>query len=485
MADVSFSHGVRVSESADTPVLIRTAQSAVVCLLGTAPDADASAFPLDEPVLLKGSADTTVAAKLGAAGTLKDALDAVWDQIGAYVHIIRVAEGVDAAATLSNLVGDATALTGAHAIKKIEGKYGRNHRARLVAAPGFSGALATDGIASIAIGGSGGSGYDEGATVTVSGGGGSGAEIDLVIEAGVITGTIITKPGHGYTEAPTLAIANAGDGADATLTASVGTVGNPLAHELVGILEQNRAVAFIDGPSSTDEAAIASAAKYGSARLYMVDPKGKVWDAVADAYVDRPLSAHFAGLQAKIDRTLGFASTLSNKPINGIDGPSRPMIYGAQTNLLNENGIGTIVSRGDGWRAWGPRSLSSNSVWRYLNVRRTADMINDALEEAYFEFVDRLPTQANLQLMVHAGQSFLNTLVAEQQIIGGRVWLDVAKNPATEAAQGRWTLSVDFEPYAPMEDIRLIAHRNISYYVGLIDGAVKAIEDGALALPAT
>ncbi len=59
----SFHHGTRLSESNETPVLVQVAQTAVVGLLGTAPDADATKFPLNTPVLLKGT--PTDAADLG------------------------------------------------------------------------------------------------------------------------------------------------------------------------------------------------------------------------------------------------------------------------------------------------------------------------------------------------------------------------------------------------------------------------------------
>jgi phage tail sheath protein FI len=65
------------------------------------------AFPLNTPVLVTGS--RVEGAKLDTVGdkqgTLPDAIDAIFDQTGAMVVVIRVTEGVDAAATLSNVIG--------------------------------------------------------------------------------------------------------------------------------------------------------------------------------------------------------------------------------------------------------------------------------------------------------------------------------------------------------------------------------------------
>src|SRR5690606_27533190 len=61
----------------------------------------------------------------------------------------RVAEGDTPAETLANLVGDQAALTGVHALLKCESLYGRKLKPRLVAVPGFTSSMATDGVTSI------------------------------------------------------------------------------------------------------------------------------------------------------------------------------------------------------------------------------------------------------------------------------------------------------------------------------------------------
>lgn len=390
MSFLSFHHGTRLQESNETPVLVQVAQTAVVGLLGTAPDADAVKFPLNTPVLLKGT--PTDAAGLGDTGTLKDAVDDVFDQIGAYTIVIRVEEGVDAAATMSNLVGDATQLTGVHALKKAEAQLGI--KPRLIAIPGFT----------------------------------------------------------------------SGDG----LTA------NPVVAELVGVLDELKAVAFVDGPDTTDADALAYRELIGSQRVYVVDPKVLVWDTAASTYVARPASARFAGVQARVDTNLGFWHSLSNKAINGIGGASRTVTYGAQSNYLNESHVGTILNMGSGFITWGNRAATSDDLWVFLSVRRTADFINEAMEKAYLEFVDKPFSAANLKFMVESGNAAMRVFRESGAIIGGRVWIDPDKNDPTEMAAGKITLSMEFEPPAPMEDIRFIAHRNIQYYLDLTQDALQA-----------
>ena len=390
MSFESFHHGTRLQESNETPVLVQIAQTAVVGLLGTAPEADPEQFPLNTPVLLKGT--PTEAVGLGETGTLKDAVDDVFDQVGAYTIVIRVEEGEDAAATMSNLVGDATTLTGVHALKKAEAQLGI--KPRLIAIPGFT-------------------------------------------------------SGDGQTM-------------------------NPVVAELTGVLDELKAVAFVDGPDTTDADAIAYRELIGSQRIYVVDPKVLIWDTETSAYVARPASARFAGVQARVDTDLGFWHSLSNKPINGIGGASRTVTYGSQADYLNEAHVGTIINMGSGFITWGNRSATEDDLWVFLSVRRTADFINEAMEKAYLEFVDKPFSAANLKFMLESGNAAMRTFKASGAIIGGRVWIDETLNEPTQMAAGKITLSMEFEPPAPMEDIRFIAHRNIQYYLDLTATALQS-----------
>jgi uncharacterized protein len=144
----TFLHGVEVVLIDDGPRPIQTVRSSVIGIIGTAPDADVDAFPLDTPVLISGN--RTEAAKLDTEGdgegTLPDALDAIFDHGGATVVVIRVAEGISASATLTNIIGGVDADTGAykgvHAFLAAEAALGV--APRILCAPGFTGSRLED-----------------------------------------------------------------------------------------------------------------------------------------------------------------------------------------------------------------------------------------------------------------------------------------------------------------------------------------------------
>lgn len=103
----SYLHGVEVVEIDGGTRPIRTVRSSTIGIVGTAPDADPEAFPFDTPVLVAGN--PTEAAKLdtvgSGAGTLPAAMDLLLEQTGALVVVIRVEEGADDEATVSNVIG--------------------------------------------------------------------------------------------------------------------------------------------------------------------------------------------------------------------------------------------------------------------------------------------------------------------------------------------------------------------------------------------
>ncbi|MFB9149518.1 phage tail sheath subtilisin-like domain-containing protein [Roseovarius ramblicola] len=102
----------------------------------------AEPFPLNTPVLVAGS--RTRAAGLDSTGdrkgTLPGALDGIFDQIGAVVIVVRVAEGADEAETLANVVGGVNSGTGnfegVHALAGAESVVG--FAPRILCAPGFT-----------------------------------------------------------------------------------------------------------------------------------------------------------------------------------------------------------------------------------------------------------------------------------------------------------------------------------------------------------
>jgi uncharacterized protein len=474
-----YLHGIEIIEVADGVRPIQTVRSSVIGLIGTAPNADAAEFPLNTPVLLHSN--PTKAALLGAAGTLRDAIDDIYDQVGAVVVVVRVAEGANMAATWSAMVGDIATKTGVWAFLKSNAETGVTPK--LLIAPGNTGARLANGVAGVTIG-DGGEGYADNAppaiTFAAPPAGGIRAEGRAVVVAGVLDAIVVTKPGAGYTAAPAVTIGAPGaEGEQASVTATLGLAKNPVAAELEAVAGRLRAHVLLDGPGTTDADAIAYRGDFGNRRVMIVEPKIKAWDRRNAVYVDRPSSARAAGLQAKVDNALGFWWPFSNQQIAGVGGISRSIDWNvqdanSQANLLNENEITTVI-RYDGFRFWGVRTTSDDPLWAFWNVSRVADMIYESVVQAMVWAIDRPFSKQLIVDIIEAVNDYLARLQASGAILGGQAWIDATLNSKSQLAAGKLRIEFDFEPPAPLEHLQFGARRNTVYYDVLIQDVLREL----------
>lgn len=133
---VDYHHGVRVIEISGGVRPIRTISTAVIGFVATAPDADAAAFPLDTPVLVTSVLDAL--GKAGTQGTLSRVLNAIGDHGNALCVVVRVAPGVDEAATNTAVIGTVTPAgqrTGMQALLSAQAQL--NIKPRILACPGL------------------------------------------------------------------------------------------------------------------------------------------------------------------------------------------------------------------------------------------------------------------------------------------------------------------------------------------------------------
>lgn len=466
MAVDQFLHGVETIDIDTGARPISTVRASIIGIVGTAPNADPVAFPINTPVLIAGS--RREAARLDvpgtSEGTLPSAVDSIMDQAGAVIVVVRVEEGADDAETLANILGGVDANTGqyegVHAFKAAESILG--FAPRILLAPGFTHTRVDGGV--ITLTGVEGSGYTDGEyTLTVTGGtGGSGATATATIVAGKVTKRTITNSGSDYTAAPTFALpAGAGAGTGATFVATLGMAGNAVVAELIGIAESLRAVIIADGPNTNDADAIAYASDFGSKRVYLVDPKVLKTDDEG-ALVTEWASPCVAGLLAKSDAERGWWWSPSNQNINGIQGTARAIDFklgdfNARANLLNEKNVATII-RQNGYRLWGNRTLSFDQKWAFLCVVRTADIIADSLTAAHLWAVDRGITKNYVTDVVEGVNAYLRYLTNIGAILGGSCWADPDLNTPDQIEQGKIYFDFDFTPVYPAEHITFRSH---------------------------
>ena len=224
-----------------------------------------------------------------------------------------------------------------------------------------------------------------------------------------------------------------------------------------------RAVAYIDSPSmATPQDVVQRRASFGG-RVELLRPRVSVTDDSGQT-VFRPYSARAAGLRARIDYEKGWWWSKSNQDVMNITGLEQvdTFILGEQNctaNLLNMENISTII-RHDGFKHWGNRLCSSHSQWRFEPVRRTADVIEDSIQEAMLPYVDRPLDRDVADDILGSINAYMRQLKNLGAIHGGSAWLNDELNTAETLAAGQLYIDYDFGPKSPLERLTLRAMIN-------------------------
>jgi phage tail sheath protein FI len=227
--------------------------------------------------------------------------------------------------------------------------------------------------------------------------------------------------------------------------------------EMIPIAERLRAIIVADCPTETDAAAITFATTSASQRVYAIYPQlinTKNEIVAASPYV--------SGVIARTDKEQGFWCSPSNRVINGITGLSKSVDFAlgdsdCKANYLNENGIATIVNQ-DGYRLWGNRSTSAEAAYKFLCVRRTADMISDSILRAHLWAVDRNIVKNYLTDVTESVNAFLATLKSQGAILAGKCFANKELNTAANIAEGKVYFDFSFTPAYPAEQVTFRAY---------------------------
>ncbi|MHC2677747.1 phage tail sheath protein FI [Bradyrhizobium diazoefficiens] len=458
MSLTDFLHGVETVVIDSGPRPIQTVRSSVIGLIGTAPLANEVAFPLDTPVLVNRR---QAAAMIGATGSLPQAIDSIYDQGGALIVVVRVADAQTENEQLSKIIGgvdaDTGAFTGIHVFRAAEAECGVSPM--ILIAPGFTHQRPL-GVAGHTVTAQG-NGYTQ-ATVAFTGGG-AGAVLPTakpIITGGKITGLEFDSLGFGIVSPLTATVT--GDGTGATITIQIGASANPVVSELKQLADGFKAHIIADGPSTTDAAAFAYRNDHGTRRVFIVDPTVSGWSVKTSTYALEHSSARVAGLISRVDNEKGFWESPSNKEVYGIGGLGRPIDYAygdknSRANILNENEIATFI-RDEGWYLWGNRTCSADPKFAFLSVSRTGDMIDISIAKAHRWAVDRSITKQYFEDVTASVKAYMRQLRVRGAILGGDCWVDPEFNTEADISQGHVTFSYDFTPPYPAERVTFRSH---------------------------
>jgi len=144
-------------------------------------------------------------------------------------------------------------------------------------------------------------------------------------------------------------------------------------------------VAILDAPPGLNAQQVrewrVDKAGYDSKYASLYWPWIKVFDPIQGKAVHVPPSGHMAGIWARNDDTRGVHKAPANEVVRGAISLELQITKG-EHDQLNPVGINCVRAfPGRGIRVWGARTLSSDPEWRYLNVRRLFNFVEESILE--------------------------------------------------------------------------------------------------------
>ncbi len=170
-----------------------------------------------------------------------------------------------------------------------------------------------------------------------------------------------------------------------------------------------------------------------------------------------PPGGHMAGLWARVDETRGVWKAPANEIVRGALDVELP-ITKAEQGLLNPIGINCIRPFGTrGIRVWGARTLSSDTDWRYINVRRLFNMVEQAIMDGTQWVVFEPNDQRLWEGVKRTVSGFLRGLWRDGALFGASadqaffVKCDAENNPPESIDEGKLIVEVGIAPVKPAE----------------------------------
>jgi hypothetical protein len=198
-------------------------------------------------------------------------------------------------------------------------------------------------------------------------------------------------------------------------------------------------------------------AGYDSKYATVYWPWMKIMDPTSGAPTYMPPSGTIAGIWARNDDTRGVHKAPANEVCRGVISLETNITKG-EHDQLNPVAVNCVRSfPGQGIRVWGARTLSSDPEWRYLNVRRLFNYVEESILSGT-NWVVFEPNDFKLWDSVkRTVDAFLRTVYRSGALFGQTsqeaffVKCDAENNPPENRDLGILTVEIGIAPVKPAE----------------------------------
>lgn len=192
-------------------------------------------------------------------------------------------------------------------------------------------------------------------------------------------------------------------------------------------------------------------------------------------------SSQLAGLMAKTDNTeeLGNGTPCESASNKTLQADSMALSDGTevvmdlqQANYLNDNGVITGLNFYGGFVSWGNYTAcypaNTDPVDYFYCISRMFKWVAKTVTLSYWAYTDRKLTRRLIDAILQGVNDWLNSLTADEVIIGGRVELREEENTLTALMAGKAKFHIYITPPSPLQKMEFVLEYDVSYLSNLL-----------------
>ncbi len=227
---------------------------------------------------------------------------------------------------------------------------------------------------------------------------------------------------------------------------------------LAGIAQQLRGFVYAHAHGcATKEEARMYRENFGQREVMIIWPNWQAFDVDAEETLPLPAVAKALGHRARLDQEIGWHKTLSNMPVNGVTGITQDLSWDLQdpntdAGYLNEADVTTLI-RKEGFRFWGSRTCSADPLFAFESYTRTAQVLADTIAEAHFWAIDKPMHPSLVRDIIEGVNAKFRELIRRGYILGGSAWFDAEINTPEVLKSGKLYIDYDYTPVPPLENL--------------------------------
>ncbi|HGO8672070.1 TPA: phage tail sheath subtilisin-like domain-containing protein [Neisseria meningitidis] len=254
--------------------------------------------------------------------------------------------------------------------------------------------------------------------------------------------------------------------------------GQDVLTELVGVAQATRAFVYGAAGGSGDITEVANYRKnFGARELMLIDNEFMTFDPTSRESAPAATIARVLGARAKLDRIAGWHKSISNTEINGVSALKFARTFdlldkNCEANTLNNADVTTLV-REDGFRVWGNRTCTNDSMMAFEVATRTAQTIQETIASAFMWALDKPMHPSLMEDIIMAVNAKLAEYVSKGYILGARVFVDKTLNTSETVQAGKFAVSYEFTWVPPLENLTFNQHVSDTFFVNLADKVVS------------